>query len=42
MKFIKEFKRKTRIFTSKADMSIIMKNTNNYLLNLYKNNSTLV
>jgi hypothetical protein len=28
MKFIKELKRKTRIFTTKADISIIMKNEN--------------
>jgi hypothetical protein len=26
MKFIKELKRKTRIFTTKAEISIIMKN----------------
>ena len=35
MKFIKELKRKTRIFTTKAEISIIMKNEN-YLLTLSK------
>ena len=35
MKFIKELKRKTRIFTTKAEISIIMKNEN-YLLTLQK------